>query len=199
MTRTVTEPVPVVVTDTVRDDRPAPSMDTVADIPEARLARHDALAGETVIVSVIAPGPLRVRPVNPLIVTGWVRAVNVAVALEAVYPLRLHVTRTDTDPVPVVVTDTARELPDRSVTDTVADIPETRLAVQAALEGDTVNPSDICPGASRVAPSQPLMLTAGGAAHVTVTLIRSVSNRSFAVSVAVPDDVQVTVAVFERE
>ncbi|MCY3950723.1 MAG: hypothetical protein OXF61_16205 [Acidimicrobiaceae bacterium] len=197
--RTVTLPVPVVVTDTVREDRPAPLTVTVAEIPDMRLAEHDADDGDTVIKSVMVPGPLRVRPVNPLMVTGWVRAVNVAVSLAVVCPVRLQVTRTDTEPVPAVVTDTALELPERSVTDTVAEIPETRLALHDADDGDTVNPSDMCPGPSRVSPSQPLMLTAGGGAHVTVTLIRSVSNLSFAVRVAVPDEVHVTVAVFDRE
>ncbi len=66
---TVTDPVVVVVTETVRDE-PEPDTDTVAAIPEERDAEHDAEDGTTVNPSVITPAPVREPPKNPETTTG---------------------------------------------------------------------------------------------------------------------------------
>ena len=65
VTRTVTDPMPVVVTLTVRDHPLLSVNDTVAEIPDTRAAEHDTDDGDTVNASLIAPAPVRDPPPKP--------------------------------------------------------------------------------------------------------------------------------------
>ena len=80
-------------------------------------------------------------------------AVNVASWDWVKYSDFVHVNRTVTDPMPVVVTLTVRDGPMLSVNDTVAEIPDTRAAEHDTDDGDTVNASLIAPAPVRDASS----------------------------------------------
>ena len=88
---------------------------------------------------------------------------NSAVPDAGVWPDRVQVTSTVSDPVAVAVTSTVRSgrpAPDVETPDSPAVIvPAERAAVHADDHGDTVNPPDIAPGASRDPPTNPEMLT----------------------------------------
>ena len=93
------------------------------------------------------------------------RAVNSAVRDADAYPLRLHLTDTNTFPVTEVVTLSVRHNDVESGQPSTAATPDTRDAEHDALDGDTEKPSIIAPAPERDAPPNPEMLTSGRARY----------------------------------